>query len=121
MECAKVTPDLSDAEIQKAVARVAACSDPEELVNLYRRNAEHPQLEKTVKARLAEIDGGWLLDELGGLRRPYTPEQMAKAQEEFASMESEAIVRELLAEWYFFHPDALPLAEARLVELEEEA
>ena len=113
-----MTPALSDAEMQKVRERIAVASDPQKLVDMFRSYDPDPQLESAVKARLAEIDGAWLLDELGRLRRPLTTEQMVSAREAFADMESAAIVRELLAEWYFFHPDVLPLADARLAQLE---
>jgi len=113
-----MTPDLSEAQLEAACKRFAALDDPEAVVGVFREYNELRPIEKIAKARLAEIDGGWLLDEIGGLRRPLTASQLAQAKEEFASMESEAIVRELVAEWYFFHPDILPLADARLAELD---
>ena len=113
-----MTDELSEAHLGAARARIAGMEHPQEIADVLREREHNPMLEEIVKARLAELDGVWLLDELGGLRRPLTADQMADAEAAFADMETADIVRELLAEQYFFHPDVLPLADARLAELE---
>lgn len=112
-------PALSAEQLDAAKRRMAAATDPAELVEIFRAYERDPQLEPIVNAQLVNLGGEWVLDGFGDLRKPYTEEQMANAEAAFADMESADIVRELMAEVYFLHPDVYALADARLVELGE--